>query len=53
VTVRLEKRRGKVVLVISTVPSKRIRRAKERTRKRMMEIHKHFSEARREDARSL
>jgi len=45
-TIRIELRRGKEVLVISTVPSKRIRRAKNRTRKRMLEIYRHFPEER-------
>ena len=41
-TIRIERRRGKEVIVISTVPSKRIQKAKARTRKRMLEIYKHF-----------
>lgn len=41
-TVRIERRRGKEVIVVSTVPSKAIQRAKRRTQKRMLEIRKHF-----------
>lgn len=45
-TWRIERRRGKTVIVISTVPSKSVRRAKQRTQKRMLEIHRHFPEER-------
>lgn len=41
-TMRIECRRGKEVFVIDTRPSKKIRQAKRRIQKRMLEIHKHF-----------
>lgn len=41
-TMKLTKRKGKLCLVIDTRPSKRIRKAKKRIRKRQLEIHDHF-----------
>ena len=43
-TMRIERRKGREVLVVDTRPSKRVRKAQNRTRKRMLEIRKHFPE---------
>lgn len=41
-SMKIVRKRGKDYIVIDTRPSKRIRRAKAKTQKRMLEIHKHF-----------
>ena len=47
-TMRIERRRGKECFVIDMRPSTAIRRAKARSQKRSLEIHKHFVNNRRE-----
>lgn len=42
-SIKLVKKHGKECFVIDTRPSKAIRRAKARSQKRGLEIHKHFS----------
>jgi len=43
---RLERRRGKTVIVIDCRPSKAIRRSRRRIEKRLREIYKHFGKGR-------